>query len=199
MTKIRKIGPRLPGGAFTTAHAATTKRGPCTVSRRVRRVTRGRSNGDWYGTFVTFRVDCGNYAITELTARTFPQFQKAFAGKYGTDPKAPLFFVGTVDTADHAKREGLATRAYEAMANYVCSRGGVLVSNSRMPGAKSNDFWKKQIEKGRARIVDSPRDGNPRDFSLKTVMLDCRYASDLSGIPRQRPRRKNTHARGGRR
>lgn len=181
MKTTPKIGPRLPGGAFTKAHTAETKLGPCTVKRSSEVVTRRRAakRGSVPQRFVEIKVDCGPGQDAYITARTYRHLNADYAARYGFSPKQQLWFIGEVDTARAAQRKGLATRAYEALAAYVCRRGGVLISNGRLAGAHSNDFWRKQVQKGRAHIVDQAPPGG--EFTYRVVALDCRHARDLSG------------------
>ncbi len=102
---------------------------------------------------------------------------------YGIRGRKKVWHVGNVDVDVDRQRQGLATKLYEAAAAYACKNGGVLVSDDRLVDAKSNDFWWKQVQKGRARIVDN---GYPDgEFVYKAVVLDCKASADLSGIRRK--------------
>lgn len=48
------------------------------------------------------------------------------------------------------RRKGVATKLYEEAAKEACYRGGKLASTARVPLSYSNNFWEKQLIKGRA-------------------------------------------------
>ncbi len=54
------------------------------------------------------------------------------------------------------RRTGIATKLYEAAHREACARGLRLASLERNPKAFSNDFWHKQVAKGRATEVATP-------------------------------------------
>lgn len=61
-----------------------------------------------------------------------------------------MFLVEGVYVDDNYQRHGVGTRLYEAAAEFACANGATLASGQRLRGAHSNDFWRKQIAKGRA-------------------------------------------------
>lgn len=176
MKTTPKIGPRMPGGAFTKARTTETKLGTCTVKRKTRVFTRTKGNAILRRQ-IDIDIDCGEGRTGGINARHYPSRDEDYSRAYGLRTPRPLWFVGEVDTEERAQRQGIATRAYEALAKYVCRQGGLLVSNARLADAYSNDFWQKQLRKGRARVVEKHGDA----FVHATVLLDCRHAGDLSG------------------
>lgn len=84
------------------------------------------------------------------------------------------FVVRSIDVSSTVRRMGHATRLYEQAAQYACSKGNVLVSAERTPGAHSNDFWQKMAAKGKARVLG-------RSNRAPVYGALCATASDLSG------------------
>ncbi len=76
--------------------------------------------------------------------------------------------VKSVFVAATHRRQGVATKLYEAAAQAVCKRRGHLASTNRSDGAYSHDFWAKQEMKGRAVRVRR-RYGMPPAY----VLRDC--------------------------
>lgn len=100
-----------------------------------------------------------------------------------------VWTVDNVNVGYSFRRQGVATKLYEAAAQAVCRRRGSLASIERDYGAHSMDFWLKQEAKGRARRVPRPREYSKtgRDHygaadMYDAFILDCAEASDLSGI-----------------
>jgi GNAT superfamily N-acetyltransferase len=87
--------------------------------------------------------------------------------------------VGLVDLNRDIRRKGWGTKLYEAAAKEACARRMPLISNDRTTGAFSNDFWRKQHAKGRARIIGE-RKGIP------VYALRCTAKDDLSGVAKKR-------------
>jgi hypothetical protein len=187
-----RIGPELPGGAFKSNRALVTGVGPCTMVRFYRR-TRSTAAYGKHSRSVKWLVYCegrrrgydeeSGYLRIERDPR-----KQYLAREYGLPAGKKLWTVGAIEVS--TKRKGIATKLYETAAKYVCSKGGALVSDYRLEDAFSNDFWKKQIKKGRARPA-YPYEG--ATFDERTpVVLSCRKASDLSGVrkPRKKPAKK---------
>lgn len=77
------------------------------------------------------------------------------------------------------QRHGYATRLYEALAQAACRKRMKLVSDERTAGAHSHDFWGKQLQKGRAKVVGENKYG-------PIFELSCAHASDLSGLRKKK-------------
>lgn len=93
-----------------------------------------------------------------------------------------VYRVGRVDVVESARRQGVATKLYEAAAAEACSRRGRLASTERNPGAHSIDFWEKQVRKGRADAF--PIRGADAGRYTRYVLKDCKQR-DLSGLRRR--------------
>lgn len=91
------------------------------------------------------------------------------------------YVVRSIYVNSNARREGHATKLYEAAAQYACSRGSGLVSAERNPGAHSNDFWQKMFSKGKARKFGVNKNGAIYEAS-------CWTAHDLSGARKTMPK-----------
>lgn len=76
--------------------------------------------------------------------------------------------VDNIHVDPYYRRRGVATKLYETAAQAVCTRRGHLASTNRSTGAYSNEFWQKQVAKGRARAVRR-RHGMPPAY----VLTDC--------------------------
>jgi GNAT superfamily N-acetyltransferase len=100
-----------------------------------------------------------------------------------------VWTVDNVNVGYSFRRQGVATKLYEAAAQAVCRRRGSLASIERDYGAHSMDFWLKQEAKGRARRVPRPREYSKTSRDrygaadmYDAFILDCAEASDLSGL-----------------
>lgn len=82
------------------------------------------------------------------------------------------------------QRHGYATKLYEALAQTACRKRMKLVSDTRVIGAKSHDFWAKQLRKGRAKVVGENRYG-------PIYELSCAHAGDLSGLRKKKKAAKS--------
>lgn len=86
-----------------------------------------------------------------------------------------LFVVEGIYVEDQFQRAGVGTRLYEAAAAFACANGGALATNHRMKGAHSIDFWRKQIQKGRATTIWR----HPKDARFNLIALrDCPAAGE---------------------
>ena len=83
-------------------------------------------------------VRCGRIEVTRIRAKV--------------DGRV-AYQVTNVHVDDAHRRQGIATKLYEAAAREACRRRGRLASTDRNPGAYSHDFWAKQERKGRATRV----------------------------------------------
>lgn len=92
-----------------------------------------------------------------------------------------VYRVGRVDVVESARRKGVATKLYEAAAAEACARRGRLASTERLPDAASNEFWEKQLRKGRADAF--PIRGAEARRYTRYVLKDCKQR-DLSGLRR---------------
>jgi hypothetical protein len=88
--------------------------------------------------------------------------------------------VNNIHVEQAFRRKLVGTRLYELAASFACNRDLPLVSALRTEGAKSNDFWEKQLRKGRAKIIGQIQ-GDP------VYELDCGQADDLSGFISKQP------------
>lgn len=88
----------------------------------------------------------------------------------------PITAIGGVEVVESHRRRGVMTRLYERAARDACRDGRPLASVERFAGAKSNDFWRKQVTKGRA----TKHRGQGYDGQTAYV-LRC-PVSDLSGL-----------------
>jgi GNAT superfamily N-acetyltransferase len=83
-----------------------------------------------------------------------------------------VFYVDTVTVKPAVRRCGVGTRLYELAAKAACDRGHKLASD-RMRSAASHAFWKKQLQKGRARCISAAdpvsAEQQARDFPGKTI------------------------------
>lgn len=96
-----------------------------------------------------------------------------------------MYAVDRIDVPSSHRRQGIATKLYEAAANEACKRRSRLASVERNPGAHSTDFWKKQVAKGRARAV--PIRGADPDRYTQYLLVECpRRGADLSELRRRR-------------
>lgn len=73
-----------------------------------------------------------------------------------------VYTVRHVYVEESSRRQGIATQLYEAAAREACRRRARLASTERNPHAFSNDFWRKQLNEGRARRIGDAY-----------VLLDC--------------------------
>lgn len=90
-----------------------------------------------------------------------------------------VYKVTNVFVDESRRRQGIATKLYEAAAREACRRRGRLASTERNPGAHSNDFWRKQFVKGRA-FEHVPRGTNHAAY----VLRDCPSPA-LDGVRRR--------------
>jgi GNAT superfamily N-acetyltransferase len=100
-----------------------------------------------------------------------------------------VYTVGGVAVAPRFQRQGLATRLYEEAALEACRRRGRLASTARNPGAFSNEFWEKQLRKGRADALLQKTGTLSR---VAFVLKECPPKGadiDLSGLRNVRKRR----------
>jgi len=177
--KPQPIGPRLPGGAFQASRTRATKIGRCSLTRRYTRHTKW-SLDEPSQRRIAYTLDCGQRRRADLEIIHSPNRDAYWRERLGLARGVKVWRVSSIDTEAAAQRKGLATRLYEEAAKHVCARGGVLISNNRLPGAKSQDFWWKQVQKGRARRVGEG------EFVHASVVLDCAHAGDLSGVAKRR-------------
>lgn len=111
----------------------------------------------------TFTAYCGDEECGEILVDLVPE-QNALN-------------VATIVVHPKFQRQGVATILYEAAAKKACEDGLRLMSTSRMPGAHSNDFWRKQVAKGRAEEV--------RDLRQRPVYLLNHCETSLAGLLRR--------------
>lgn len=123
-------------------------------SRDVIIVARGVGNADGFA----FEALCDGRWCGEISAY---RLLKRVRGRV-------VYTVGSIEVATSARRRGIATKLYEAAANEACRQRRRLASTNRSAGAYSNDFWQKQVAKGRARAVRR-RYGMPPAY----VLIDC--------------------------
>lgn len=103
------------------------------------------------------------------------------------ESRGRVWQIKEIDVDVAGQRRGIGTKLYEKAAEFVCTRGGVLVSDDRVADAHSNDFWKKQVKKGRAVVRRNPIN---KSFDYATVVLRCSKAKDLSGVPKRKARKR---------
>jgi GNAT superfamily N-acetyltransferase len=97
-----------------------------------------------------------------------------------------VYTVDRVDVHEPYRRQRVATRLYEAAHAEACRRRARLASTQRNPGAHSNDFWRKQIAKGRAELLPGQKTRN--QYYQGIVITNCETWS-LDGLRRTRGRR----------
>ena len=61
--------------------------------------------------------------------------------------------VSYIRVHDHAKRCGVATKLYETGARVMCERYGKPLRSDTVRSDEADVFWKKQVRKRRARVV----------------------------------------------
>lgn len=98
-----------------------------------------KESGDKYATFTAF---CGDEECGFLNA--------------DLHPNEGMLKVAGVFVEYPYLRRGVATALYEAAAQKACRHGVRLTSMSRLDGAKSTDFWDKQVARGRAEKIFLP-------------------------------------------
>lgn len=77
------------------------------------------------------------------------------------------------------RHQGVGTALYEAAAAEACRRRSRLFSDARNPNAFSNDFWEKQVEKGRAKVVG----GNAKMPTYALNKAECPVPMLRNGVP----------------
>ncbi len=87
-----------------------------------------------------------------------------------------LMIVDIAEVDEAHQRKGVGTKLYEIAAAEACKHGALLASRSR--SKMSDGFWKKQIKKGRAKVVEG-----------KTIALVSCSIDTLSGL-KSRSRKK---------
>lgn len=95
-----------------------------------------------------------------------------------------VFVVDTIEVTEEVRRQGVATQLYEAAARLACSKRSVLGSQDRLQGAWSNEFWEKQLAKGRA-IQLKPKTGPVTRGTTRYMLTSCE-SFDLSGLRKRR-------------
>lgn len=116
----------------------------------------------------------------------------------------PIWNVAHIEVEPGFRRQGIATKLYEAAAREGCRRDAIpLGSTSRTPNSESNQFWAKQFAKGRAVRYRSAYPGmTPDVFVLKHCAITAldgvqksktlrhrsarRQAADLQGATRRK-------------
>jgi len=96
--------------------------------------------------------------------------------------KHPVLKVDEINVFAPFQRRGVATKLYEAAADLACEDGVQLASIYRLPWAKSNEFWAKQIAKGRATVWS--RDPGANRHRDQIILNSC--VRDLSGVRKRR-------------
>lgn len=120
-----------------------------------------------------YEVVCGGERVGAIMAA-----RKKFAGKV-------RYAVFGVNVLEKARRQGIATRLYEAAAAEACRRRAPLASFERVGGGRSRAFWDKQMRKGRAKVL-SKRGGYEDGKRSEVFELTCPAPADLSGKRRRR-------------
>jgi len=150
--------------------AAVAKTKPDVVIRR-KQVDMSRRGEDhrndpprWMLTARCGGIDCGFMTLDE--ARVLGQ---------------SVLAVDMISVYPDFQRQGVATKLYENAADLACENGHNLASVFRLPDAKSNEFWTKQIAKGRASIWSRGNEGSNTD---RIVLNFCER--DLSGVRKRR-------------
>jgi GNAT superfamily N-acetyltransferase len=113
-----------------------------------------------------FELVCGGERQAAIHAA-----RKKVAGKV-------RFVVAGVNVLESFRRQGLATKLYEAAAQEACRRRAPLASYERI-GDMSRHFWDKQMRKGRA-VILSKRGGYERGEKAPIFSLTC-PATSLKG------------------
>ena len=120
------------------------------------------------GGYVSFRAVCeGNRYCGTIEA------------KHGVVADRDVLVVDGIYVPARARRQGIATKLYEAALAEACSQRRFLASTNRVPGAHSHDFWAKQIAKGRAVAVPG----------TETIVMRSCATLDLSGARARRGKR----------
>lgn len=123
-----------------------------------------------------FKALCDRVACGDIRVVKHP---RPIAGK-------AAWVVRNVHVPEGFRRQGIATKLYEAAAQAACRRRGRLVSAARNPGAHSNDFWSKQDARGRVLVI-KPKGGGPPLYMLP----ECPVGSLAAVRPRKRsPKRR---------
>ena len=86
------------------------------------------------------------------------------------------YTVSYVSVSDDFQRRGIGTKLYEAAHAKACARRARLASTERHSWAKSNDFWNKQVCRGRAEVYAGKHPDTPV-FVLKSCDIQS-----LSGL-----------------
>ena len=95
------------------------------------------------------------------------------------------YVVDNVSVAESLQRKGWGTKLYEAAAAEACRRRAPLASKERTRGAKSIEFWAKQLRKGRA-VILSKRSGLEAREKAPVYSLECPAPASLAGRLRRR-------------
>jgi GNAT superfamily N-acetyltransferase len=164
-----------PSSASLFIHPAKRRKGKC-------RVYEGDTGGKLSA---RFDVWCGGAPYTRRASRAgsieIARRPKASGidARTGKRFKGAVWGVSSLYVDPIYRRRGVATSLYEAAALFACKKRGRLASISRNPGAHSEDFWKKQLLKGRAFAV--VRRGAAQDIFVLDVCDRNRERVDLSG------------------
>jgi len=75
--------------------------------------------------------------------------------------------VSSIAVISAFQRQHVATRLYEAAHRWSCNRGKTLISTTRIARAHSNDFWDKQLRKGRAVVIEDNDEPHNRKIAIR--------------------------------